>query len=349
MSRRTSTLASAGLLVLTLVAVALLLPVPYVTMRPGPTVDVLGDYDGKPVLEIEDAKTYPTDGQIRLTTVSVTRADSRVSLPQAFIAYFNPEEAVVPRDLVYPKDQTAEESRQENAAQMASSKLTSEAAALTQAGYDVASVVEIAAVSEDGPSADVLKVDDVLVSVDGQKVTGTDQAVKLVSSARPGAVITLGIRRDASDQTVKVRSEAAPDDPSKARIGVSLGTDVELPFPIANNLGESIGGPSAGLVFALALYDMLTPGDLTDGTTIAGTGTIDAAGAVGPIGGIQQKLAGASSAGAKVFLVPDGNCAEAAASDDFDMRLVRVKKLADAVDALDKLSDDPKATVPTCS
>ena len=229
MSRRTSTLAAAGLLVLTLVAVALLLPVPYVTMRPGPTVDVLGDYDGKPVLEIEDAKTYPTDGQIRLTTVSVTRADSRVSLPQAFIAYFNSEEAVVPRDLVYPKDQTAEESRQENAAQMASSKLTSEAAALTEAGYDVTSVVEIAAVSEDGPSAGVLEVDDVLVSVDGQKVTGTDQAVRLVSSARPGAVITLGIRRDGSGRTVKVTSDAAPDDPSKARIGVSLGTDVESP------------------------------------------------------------------------------------------------------------------------
>ena len=207
MSRRTSTLAAAGLLVLTLLAVALLLPVPYVTMRPGPTVDVLGDYDGKPVLEIEDAKTYPTDGQIRLTTVSVTRADSRVSLPQAFIAYFNSEEAVVPRDLVYPKDQTAEESRQENAAQMASSKLTSEAAALTEAGYDVTSVVEIAAVSEDGPSAGVLEVDDVLVSVDGQKVTGTDQAVRLVSSARPGAVIS------ALRPSTALRPELAPGGP----------------------------------------------------------------------------------------------------------------------------------------
>ncbi|MGH1562136.1 YlbL family protein [Mumia sp. DW29H23] len=349
MSRRTSTLAAAGLLVLTLVAVAMLLPVPYVTMRPGPTVDALGDYDGKPVLEVEGAKTYKTDGELRLTTVSVTRADSRVSLPQAFTAYFDPKEAVVPRDLVYPENQTAEESRQENAAQMASSKLTSEAAALTAAGYEVESVVEIAAVTEDGPSDGVLEVDDVLVAIDGTKVTGTDQAVKLVSSKKPGDVITLDIRRDGKDQTVKVTSEAATDDPSKARIGVSLGTDVELPFPITNNLGESIGGPSAGLVFALALYDMLTPGALTDGATVAGTGTIDAAGAVGPIGGIQQKLAGASSAGAKVFLVPDGNCAEAAASDDFGMRLVRVETLDDAVNALEKLSDDPKATVPTCS
>ncbi|KAA1422599.1 PDZ domain-containing protein [Mumia zhuanghuii] len=349
MTRRTSTLAAAGLLVVTLFAVAMLLPVPYVTMRPGPTVDALGEYEGKPVLEIEDAKTYPTDGEIRLTTVSVTRADSRVSLPQAFIAYFNPKEAVVPRDLIYPEGQTAEESKQENAVQMQSSQLTSEAAALTEAGYEVESVVTVASVAADGPSAGKLEVDDVLVSVDGEKVTGTEQAVTLVSSQEPGSVITLDVRRDGKAQTVKVTSEKSPDDPTKARIGVSLGSDVELPFPISNNLGESIGGPSAGLVFALSLYDMLTPGALTDGKTIAGTGSIDAAGTVGPIGGVQQKLAGAADAGATVFMVPDGNCEEAAASDDFGMRLVRVATLDDAINALEKLSDDPKATVPTCS
>ncbi|WP_370618349.1 YlbL family protein [Mumia qirimensis] len=349
MTRRTSTLAAAGLLVVSLFAVAMLLPVPYVTMRPGPTVDALGDYDDKPVLEIEGAKTYPTEGEIRLTTVSVTRADSRVSLPQAVMAYVNPKEAVVPRDLVYPEGQTAEESKQENAVQMQSSQLTSEAAALTEAGYEVESVVTVASVAKDGPSAGVLEVGDVLVSVDGKKVTGTEQAVSLVSSQEPGSVITVEIRRDDKPKTVEVTSEKSPDDPTKARIGVSLGSDVELPFTITNNLGASIGGPSAGLVFALSLYDMLTPGALTDGETIAGTGSIDAAGTVGPIGGIQQKLAGAADADATVFMVPDGNCEEAAASDDFGMRLVRVATLDDAINALEKLSDDPKAEVPTCS
>ncbi|MFD1826096.1 PDZ domain-containing protein [Mumia zhuanghuii] len=349
MSRRTSTLAAAGFLVVTLIAIAFLLPVPYVTMRPGPTVDALGKYDDKPVLQVEGAKTYPTDGEIRLTTVSVTRADSRVSLPHAITAYLDPAEAVVPRDMVYPEGQTAEQVREENAAQMASSQLTSEAAALTAAGYEVKDAVMITAVTEDGPSEGRLEPGDILLSVNGTAVTSTDQAVTLVSGAEPGSVVTLRIRRDGKKQTVDVTSQASPDDPAKARIGVSLGTDLELPFTIKNNLGESIGGPSAGLVFAVALYDLLTPGALLDGATVAGTGSISAAGEVGPIGGVQQKLAGASEAGASVFLVPAGNCAEAAAADDFGMRLVEVATFDDAVDALEKLSDDPKAKVPTCS
>lgn len=349
MSRRTSTLATAGILVAALIAVAFLLPVPYVTMRPGPTVDALGTYDDKPVLQVEGAKTYPTDGEIRLTTVSVTRADSQVSLPQAVIAYLDPAEAVVPRDLVYPEGQTAEQVREENAAQMASSQLTSEAAALTAAGYDVTEVVTVTSVADDGPSEGRLEVGDHLLSVNGTPVTGTDQAVELVSGSKPGSVVELGIRRDGKERTVEVTSQTSPDDSSKARIGVSLGTDLELPFTIKNNLGDSIGGPSAGLVFAVALYDKLTPGELLDGATVAGTGSISASGEVGPIGGVQQKLAGASEAGATVFLVPSGNCAEAAAADDFGMRLVKVATFDDAVDALEKLSDDPKAKVPTCS
>ena len=348
MSRRTSTLAAAGFLVVTLIAVAFLLPVPYVTMRPGPTVDALGTYDDKPVLQVEGAKTYPTDGEIRLTTVSVTRADSRVSLPQAVRAYFDPSEAVVPRDMVYPEGRTAEQVREENAALMTSSQLTSEATALTAAGYEVTQVVTIAAVSKDGPSEGLLEVGDVLLAVNGQKVEDTEQAVALVSGSKPGSVVKVKVRRNGKEQTVDVPSQASPDDAAKARIGVSLGTDVELPFTIKNNLGDSIGGPSAGLVFAVALYDMLTPGELLDGETVAGTGSISAEGDVGPIGGVQQKLAGASEAGASVFLVPADNCAEAAAADDFGMRLVKVATFDDAVDALEKLSDDPKAEVPTC-
>ncbi|KHL17106.1 PDZ domain-containing protein [Mumia flava] len=349
MSRRTFTLATAGFLLVSLLAVALVLPVPYVTMRPGPTVDVLGDYEDAPVLEIDESvETYPTEGELRLTTVSVTRADARLTLPEAFWAYFDDDEAVVPRDLIYPPGQTAEESREQNTAQMEGSKLDSEAVALRAAGYDVQQVVVVGAVEEGSPSDGVLRPGDVVLAVDGTGVEAPGDVVDLVGAQAPGDSIRLRIRRDGETSTETVVAGEQPDDPDKARIGITLGTDVDLPFDVTNTIGDTIGGPSAGLIFALGLYDELTPGPLTGGQTVAGTGTIDLEGSVGPIGGIQQKIAGAVDEGASVFLVPAANCDEAAALDDPGAVLVEVATFDDAVDALGVLADDPDGTVPTC-
>ncbi|MGH3670280.1 MAG: S16 family serine protease, partial [Pseudonocardiaceae bacterium] len=108
------------------------------------------------------------------------------------------------------------------------------------------------------------------------------------------------------------------------------------PFTTTITLAD-VGGPSAGLMFALAIVDKLTPGALAGNIFVAGTGTIVPAGQVGSIGGIPLKMISAREAGATVFLVPAGNCAEAVQHVPAGLRLVRVNTLTDAVHALDQL------------
>lgn len=347
MSRRAITLFVASFVMLVLVCVAALMPVPYVTMKPGPTFNTLGEFENKPVLEFgQGIRTYPTNGALRFTTVSVTSASSRLSLGQAVSGWFDSDEAVVPRDVIYPEGQTAEEAEQETSLQMASSKSISEAVALREAGYDVGVVVQ-KPIDDKGPAAGKLEVGDRIVAVDGDQIDSPDDVVTDISTLKPGTDVTLDIERGDAKRSVELTTEPYPGDDSASRIGI--GIDYDFPISITNNVGQDIGGPSAGTMFALAMYDELSPGSLTGGNVIAGTGTISDDGTVGPIGGIQQKTAGAAAAGAKVFLVPSGNCEEAADGGDHGMELVRIDTFKRAVDSLEKLADDPDAEVPLCN
>lgn len=351
MTRRTTTLTVASLLLVVLVSVAFLLPVPYVTMEPGPTIDTLGDIDGKPLIDFgSGVKTYPTEGSLALTTVSVTRPGTKVGLGQAFQAWFDGDSAIVPRDLIYPPDQSVMQAEQETQAQMSGSQVTSEVAGLTEAGYHVPSYVKVTSVLPDGPSDGTLEAGDRIVSVDGVAVTTPEQAVAAITDREPGDPVRLGIRRGGDAQTVEVTTVADPSDATTPRIGISVGVGYDFPVDVIYNVSPKIGGPSAGAMFALAIYDKLTPGPLTGGASIAGTGEIDAAGTVAPIGGIQQKVSAAQDEGATIFLVPADNCDEALGADvDFDdIRLVRVTSLHDAVTSLEALEDDAAASVPTC-
>ncbi len=134
----------------------------------------------------------------------------------------------------------------------------------------------------------------------------------------------------------------------KPYLGVSVGIGYELPFDVNVDIDPAIGGPSAGLMFSLAIYDTLTPGSMTDGKAIAGTGTISPDGSVGPIGGIQQKIPAALHDGAKLFLVPASNCADAVGADHGDMRLVKVDTMDSAVDSIEAWAKNPDAKLPTC-
>ncbi|MGH3424898.1 MAG: S16 family serine protease, partial [Nocardioidaceae bacterium] len=200
-----------------------------------------------------------------------------------------------------------------------------------------------------GPAAGIVKSGDHITAVDGKKIGTPQDAVDAVSSVSPGTKVDLRIERYGKVKNVAVTTGSSKDDKDKARIGVTLSTDFEFPFTITNTIGENIGGPSAGTIFALAIYDKLTPGSLTDGRAVAGTGEITGTGNVLPIGGIQQKIAGAAAAGAKTFLVPSGNCAEARSGDDFGLELLEVKTLKQAVSSLKATGDDPDAKVPTCN
>ncbi len=349
-SRRSRTLTTAAVALVALTMLALFVPVPYSTMKPGPVFNTLGEFDGRPLIEFgDDVKTYPDDeGTLNFTTVAVSRQSANVSLLGAVRTALDPDSEVVPRDILYPEGTTQEQSTQESAAQLAGSKSTSAAAALTALGEDVSATVVIASVVAGSPADGVLEANDRVTAIDGTEVTTPQEAVDAIGAAAPGDDVQLTIERQDAARTVTVTTKPAEDDPDRPFVGVTLGTDYKLPIDVTNNVGEAIGGPSAGTMFALAIYDKLTPGSLTGGNDVAGTGTIDAEGTVGPIGGVQQKIAGADDAGADVFLVPAANCEEAAQADH-GLTLVRIETLKGAIDALTKLADDPDAEVPTCS
>lgn len=350
LSARYTTMVVAALSLIGLTCVAFLVPVPYVTMKPGPAFDTLGDYRGEPMFTFgKGIKTYPTSGSLDFTTVSVTSADGRLNLGQVLVAYLDKDVAVVPKSLIYPDDQSDEQSTEESAAQLSGSKDSSRVAALRAAGYAVPGMATIASVVKGSASDGSLRAGDVINTIDGQKISTPDEAVQAVVKHKPGETIRMSVQRDGKAQDFTITTRPDPEDADTPRIGVTLGTKYRYPFKIDNNVGREIGGPSAGTMFALAIYDKLTPGALTGGEKIAGTGEIQADGTVLPIGGIRQKMAGAQRDGARIFLVPAANCGEATDGDDFGMTLVKVSTLETAISSLEELAKDDKASVPTCS
>ena len=351
MSRRTATLGLAALLLVVLAGVALLLPMPFVTTSPGPTVDTLGMVGGRPVVDIEGHRTYPTQGSLALTTVKVTSPGSAVMLPEALQAWFDTRREVLPRDVIYPPDQSVSEVEERNAEQMQTSQQDAVVAALEEIGIDVPSAVVVASIAEGAPALGHLKAGDLIRTVNGVPVDTPEQVGKALQQTEPGDTARFVVERDGEPQQVRTPTRADDADPDHTLVGITVSSGFDLPFDVRIRLGERIGGPSAGTMFALAIVDKLTPGALTGGAVVAGTGEISADGTVGEIGGIQQKIVGAVDAGASVFLVPAPNCAEAVGADidEDDVQLVKVSSLHDAVTALHALSRDGGATVPACS
>lgn len=327
------------LLVAAMTALMSVATVPYVLLEPGPTYDTLGkDDNGQDVIVVEGAEATTSAGQLRFTTVGV---QSRLTLLEALIGWWRDEDAVVPRELVYPPDQTQEEVEQRNAEDFANSLSSAEMAALIELGYPVR--VAVGELSDDSPAVGVLKKGDVITEIDGSSFATTDEMLALIRGKPAGSTLTLRIVRDDAEQTVQVQTYAGED--GVPRIGfqpeVSSSAPFELDIPI-----EGIGGPSAGLMLSLGIIDKIDPEDLTGGKIIAGTGTIDAAGNVGPIGGVPQKLVGAKAAGATYFLTPVSNCAEAVANELPGLTLVAVESLDQALAALATIRSGGEP--PTC-
>ncbi|MFV2111866.1 PDZ domain-containing protein [Micromonospora sp. LOL_025] len=303
-------------------------PIPYVVLGPGPTVNTLGKENGREVIQVTGRETSTSAGQLRLTTVGVQPS---VKLRSAIQGWFSDDEAVVPRELVYPPGETRKEVEERNAEDFKVSQTSAETAALRELGYPVQVVVKTVAAA--GPAAGVLKPGDVLTSVDGEAVPLAARLTELIRAKPAGTALEIGYTRDGAAATAKVTSR---EQDGRPRIGVEIEQQQPHPFTLSIDL-EDIGGPSAGLMFALGIVDKLTPEDLTGGKVIAGTGTIDDAGRVGPIGGIAQKLVGAKEAGAVAFLVPAANCAEAVRNPQPGLPLLKVGSLDEALTALETL------------
>lgn len=345
-NRRSTALLVATVCLVALFAVAFLAPMPYVVMSPGVTENTLGAYGGRPVVAITGHKTYPTSGNLNMTTVSVTSADYSVRLPQVLEAWWSPNQIVLPRDVIYPPQESVQQVQQQNSQEMVDSQSSAVVAGLREAGVRTFRVT-VTQVVPHTPAVSVLKAGDQITSVDGHRVQDADQVSQAVGPLAPGTPVRLGLLRAGAAKTVTLTTAAWPKAPTRSRIGVTL--QDEPPFKVSIRLGQNIGGPSAGLMFSLAIYDKLTPGSLTGGRFIAGTGTITQTGAVGEIGGIQQKISGAYAAGARYFLVPAANCAEAAASSlAGDVELIKVDTLDHAVDALKALASGDTSAITRC-
>ncbi len=339
MKRRGITVLVGCVLLALLVGVLGRVRVPYVELGPGPTVDTLGRSDDRPVISVRGAETTKSAGQLRLVTVSV---QSDLSLAAALKGWWDNDYAVVPRELIYPPDQTEKQVNDANDREFKQSQSSAETAALRELGYPVE--VTVTEVADGFPASGVLKADDVITALDGTQVDSVQRLSELVRDKPAGTTHEVTYRRDGEQRTAQLTTVKGDD--GSPRLGVTIEQRQPHPFTLSIEL-DRIGGPSAGLMFALGIIDTIRPADLTGGMIIAGTGTIDDDGKVGPIGGIHQKLIAAKDAHARVFLTPAENCADAVAGAPAGLRLVKVDSLDGALDALTALREH--RTPPMCT
>jgi len=330
----------AGVLVAIGLAIALAWPltVPYYTLSPGPV------YDTADFITVEEGAVSP-DGELFFLTVSLKEAN----VFEWAAGYVDPRVDVRERERVRPNGVSTEQLRRESLAAMQQSKQTATFVALTQLGYEVTLIGTGALVIETVPdsAADgVLMPNDVIVEMDGKEVAFRDDVINDLSDAEIGDLVEMLVERPDDESTdefqdIEVQLVLGPhvDDPTRPMIGVLLDNNEPIvEFPVEVDIdSQNIGGPSAGMMFALQIMDQLTDEEITHGERIAGTGTIARDGTVGSIGGVRQKVFGAIDAGARAVLVPAGNYDAAIAAAGDDIEIVRIETIDDAIAFLDTL------------
>lgn len=336
------------------VTVVAFIPSSYVIEKPGPVFDTLSDVtvEGElvPLIDIPTETTYPTEGTLDMLTVTVSgNREQRAGWLEIAAAWLDPSKAVVPLDSVYPEGVTLEQSNTQSQVDMVNSQKQAIAAALTELGYDLPTTLTVAQTQPDSPADGVLEAGDVVQSVNG--VTFADvselQAEVAANGIEKAAAVT--VLRDGETMEFSIVPELSAASSPVPIMGITVGNDYEFPFDINIQL-QNVGGPSAGMMFALGIIDKLTPGALNGGANVAGTGTINAVGEVGPIGGIRQKLYGAVDAGAEYFLAPADNCAEVVGHIPDGLTVFSVATLEQSLSALDGIeSGEGLDSLPTCS
>jgi len=344
MSRRSLTLLLAAVGVAAAIAISVLIPVPYVILGPGPTLNTLGkDSSGQPLITITGHATYPTSGHLNMVTVGYQGGPGdNVNIFNALAAWLNPDEAVVPASELFPPGQTQQQSQQQDTQEMTGSQETATAAALTQLHIAYATQVIVMQADQGFPAYGVLKAGDQITAVDGKPVTSANSLTSLITAHPAGSTLTVAVIRNGQAMTVQVGTKLSG---GHAVMGVEIEEQYKFPFTVKISVGN-IGGPSAGMMFALGIIDKLTPLNLTGGKFIAGTGEITAGGQVEAIGGIQQKMVGARDAGATYFLTPASNCSDTKGAVPAGLHLVKVSTLGQAVSDLEAIKAG--RPVPSC-
>ena len=324
-----------------------LVHVPYAILRPGPVTNTLGNGPGgKPLITVQGKATYPTTGVLDFTTVEVYGGPRNPANGWDWImGHLDSTSKVVPEETLFPKGVTSKQVDQENAAEMAGSQQEAIVVALRALGQKVPEVVTITDLIKDSPAKGVLQAGDVVVSVDGKAAVSSAALRAAIRAHKHGESAVFRVRRSGTEKVLNV---VTTESEGHAAAGVFLRTSFDFPTKVSIDAGD-VGGPSAGMMFSLAIYDKLTPGALTGGAKIAGTGTINAAGAVGPIGGIQQKLVGAQRGGAKWFLAPADNCDEVVGHIPDGLQVVKVATFTQARDAVEAIGTKRPASLPHCT
>jgi Lon-like protease len=338
MSHRLITLIVAGACVAVGLVIAVVAQVPYVALTPGPTLNTLGAPSGQQLIQIGGRKTYPTSGHLNMVTVSYAGGPgTHFNIFNALSAWLTPDDAVVPESEIFPANQSQQQVVQQDTQEMVGSQEDATAAALCYLNIPFRTIDKIQATAKGYPANGVLRAGDTITAVDGTPVDCSHNVVTMIQDRKPGAPVTLTIDRNGTTKTVKLGTKDVSGVPV---VGVKIyPASYVFPFHVKIYI-PGIGGPSAGMMFALGIIDKLTPDNLTDGRFIAGTGEIApqaGGGAVEPIGGIQQKMAGARAAGATIFLTPAANCVNTAGAVPSGLRLVKVSTLAGAVAALEAI------------
>jgi Lon-like protease len=336
------------------VCVFALIPSPYVIEQPGPVFNILGnvEIDGAkvPLINVHDETSYPTGGSLDLLTVSTVGDRNR--LPTWFevvTAWFDPSKAILPIDSVYPPGYSIQDSNADGRIEMANSQKDAVAAALTELGYTIPRVVSVGALTDDSAAKGILEPGDIIDNVNGQTVSSVLDMRKVIADSGAGNPLPIAIERNGEKLTVMVTPQLSNDSPPVPLVGVYPSIDYTFPFDVTIQL-QNVGGPSGGQMFALGIIDKLTPGELNGGAKVAGTGTIDASGTVGAIGGIRQKLYGAVRAGATWFLAPKSNCDEVVDHIPQGIKVVAVSTLRDSLAALKSIeTGSGLQSLPSCT
>jgi len=343
---RTLALGAVGSLIAVAVAVliaASLIPVPYVILAPGQTFVAT-----KLITVPSTVPTYPSQGEIRFVTVSERVQPTLLEKLQA--EHDSDDQVLTEREVF--GDQTKQQNDTTNQVAMTSSKDTAALVALRKLGFDVAADVVITDVVSGAPAAAVAKPGDIIAAIDGTAITSTENLRAVLGAHQPGDQATVTLTTAGTDHTETVTLGDNPQNPGHAFLGVGLAEQAKS-LPFAVNIDTSqVGGPSAGLAFTLAILDVLTPGEITGGEPVAVTGTIDSAGNVGAIGGIEQKVVTVEQAGVKVFLVPaDDRCGAGGSCNYTDakrkagdkLQVIPVANVDDALKALSSLGGNALA------
>ena len=343
MPRRTLTLYISAVAVILAILVAERISVPYVILGPGPTLNTLGqDQSGKPLITISGRTVHPTSGHLNMVSITYEGGPGHgFNVFTALRAWLDPHEAVVPESEIFAPGQSQQQVTQQDQTEMTDSQQSATAAALNQLHIKYQTYPGVVSVEKGLPAYGQLDPGDRITAIDGQAVTSSSQLTTQIR-AHAGRPLTVTVQRDGQTRQVQLTAKKVGGRPI---LGVVVQDQYKFPFLVTIRIGQ-IGGPSAGMMFALGIIDKISAENLTGGTFIAGTGEITAAGAVQPIGGIQQKMIGARDAGATVFLAPAGNCADTKGAVPAGLRVVRVSTLSGAISALQNLkAGNP---VPSC-